>query len=193
MANNNLLTVLALIIGVAGIGLGGYSLFAIQTGILPEIASLDDDVGDMEEDVEDVEDTIGTINIPTTVIKGVWYDTDLFTYAMPVGNGEIPGLSVNITVNSGEKVHILFTCYTHFEAGTRWVYFFAYADDVKITPVIYTYIVLDEPDGPSTFCVALQGVALLSAGKHEISIYHENNNDATNFCDEKHLFVYTYV
>lgn len=193
MAKNNLLTVLALIIGVAGSGMGGYCLFAIQTGILPDIASLDDDVEDVEDDVEDVEDTIGTINIPTTVIKEVWYDNNLSAYSMPFGNGKIPDLSVNITVNSGEKVHILFTCFVIFQVGDTGVWFVVYVDDVKITPEIKTLVGQEEDDGLSVLSVALQGVPPLSAGKYEISIYHELNSHASNICEDKYLYVYTYV
>ena len=190
MGNSKVLTVLALIIGFVGMGVGGYSLYAIQTGVLPDIASLEDDVGDTEDDIEDVEDVIGTI--PTTVIKGVWYDNELNKFNIPSKEDtEIPGLSVNITVRSGEKVYISFSCFAEIASGNTYVYFWTCVDGTKTSPEIKTYAqnVAAFVMGES---IAMQGVVLLSAGTHKITIWCRST-DASSFCDEKHLYVYTYV
>ena len=89
-----------------------------------------------------VDNTIIPMIFPTTEpgIKNTWYANKTGTYGIliPVGSftGDeeyLPPLSLEITVNSGENVYVLFTGYLKFNAGVSEAFLFIYIDDVDVS------------------------------------------------------------
>lgn len=191
MEYTKVLTVLALIIGAVGIGVGGYSLYAIQTGVLPDIASLEEDVEDTEDDVEDVEDTVTLIRQP--VIRGVWYDCEDAEYSIQLTPQQITNLAVTITVGSGESVYFSFSCRATINNAGDWVQFHLYVDGAE--PAGHNVDTLIENQAATTAIVdvSYDHSITLTAGTHVITIYADGNDAAVNKCRTNSLYVHTYV
>ena len=86
-----------------------------------------------------------TINLApintTSNLKNTWYSTSSTITGVPTSVSQIPDMNLNITVNSGETVYILFNCYVRLGNSPNTVFYYVYVDGVQFSeaPVMNGY------------------------------------------------------
>ncbi|MFW9820353.1 MAG: hypothetical protein ACFFE5_12150 [Candidatus Thorarchaeota archaeon] len=145
MSNGKGLGILALLIGISGLGLGVYTI------VFPQVRVVDTNFG----------------------IQNTWFKYDPTTYPTnPVGTDIlINALTINFTVHSGEYVYFLFNTYALVTGGAPPIIQFNFVlDGVKKGPPAYPEVVFGS-DGPAQYgSVTLQIVKVISAGFHNLTV-----------------------
>jgi hypothetical protein len=145
MSNGKGLGILALLIGISGLGLGVYTL------VLPQVQVVDTNFG----------------------IQNTWFNHDSGMYnTVPDGvDIVIPALTVNFTVNSGESVYFLFTTYAVVTgAGLTAIRFNFVLDGSIKAPPSYPEVVFASDGVDQHGSATLQTVKVIAAGFHNITI-----------------------
>ncbi len=145
MSNGKGLGILALLIGISGLGLGVYII------VFPQVQVVDSNFG----------------------IQNTWFNYDPTTYPTnPIGTDIfLNALTINFTVNLGESVYFLFNTYAIVTGGSPPLMQFNFVlDGVKKGPPAYPEVVFGS-DGPDQYgSVTLQIVKVISAGFHNLTI-----------------------
>ena len=167
MSNGKGLGILALIIGISGLGMGVYTI------IFPQVQDVDTNFG----------------------IQNTWFKYDSATYGTsPIGTDlVIAALTINFTVNSGESVYFLFNTFALVSgAGLASIQFRFVLDGVIKGPPSYpeVYIASDGVDQYNS--VTLQIAKEISTGPHNLTICIKGT-DATNGIKDSTLLVQTFI
>ena len=172
MAKGSALAILALIIGIGGIGVGGYALytvlFAQPTGL------------------------------PENMVHRTYYDERIDDYATPTANTwyNIPDINIWVQVDSGESVYFSFTCAAFIDPSSV-VAQMSFRLKIDGFSIIDTWTIV----GPSStgindifLSVAFQWRnASLSVGVHTVVVETRRDCAATSYIENCVLFVQTYT
>ena len=145
MSNGKGLGIIALLIGISGLGLGVYTL------VFPPEQVVDTNFG----------------------IQNTWFNHDSGMYnTAPVGvDLVIPALTINFTVNSGESVYFLFNTYAVVAGGGLTSIRFRFVLDGLIkAPPSYPEVIFASNGADQYGSVTLQAVKVIAAGFHNITI-----------------------
>ena len=145
MSNGKGLGIIALIIGISGLGLGVYTL------VFPPVQVVDTNFG----------------------IQNTWFNYDPTVYPTdPAGSDiVIDALTINFTVNSGESVYFLFNAYAFVDGGGLTAIRFNFVLDGLIKPYPDYPELVFASDGPNQYgSVTLQIAKIISTGSHNVTI-----------------------
>ncbi|MFX1391734.1 MAG: hypothetical protein ACFE9Z_16850 [Promethearchaeota archaeon] len=168
--NGSALAILALIIGIGAIGIGGYNIYYVQT------------------------------NEPSETIGNTWYRANSTYYPTdPTGNYiPISGLTIEFNIISGQSAYFLYNGIVSLRLpgeGFAWVEVYFSLDGSRITSpftevlIHYDAYMIGSPYRDS---VSLQySDSALGPGTHEITIIIRGNSNL-NAITESTLFVQTY-
>ena len=111
MGNSKVITALALIIGISGLGMSGYTLFfalPVQTN---------------------------------SNIRNIWYVSKSDGVNINDVDTTIPDLSIIATVGPGESLHVLFNSDVFFysQSGIEMLYVYISINGVKVSPPVATF------------------------------------------------------
>ena len=167
MSNGKGLSILALLIGISGLGLGVY------TFIVPQGQVVDTNFG----------------------IQNTWFKYDPGTYGTnPILTElEIAALTINFTVNSGESVYFLFNSFAGvFETGLTLIQIRFVLDGLIKGPPAYPEIIFASEGADQYGSVTLQITKVIAPGAHNltISIY---GSYAGNGIKDSTLLVQTFI
>ena len=165
MSSGKGLGILALLIGISGLGLGVYTV------VFPKV------------DVK--------FGIQNTWFN---YDTSVMGYATsPIGTDIVlDALTINFTVNSGESVYFLFNTFAVITGGSPGIIRIDFVlDGVKKVPPDYPEVIF-QSDGTQYDTVTLQIAKIISTGFHNLTtvIY---GNYASNGIKDCTLLVQTFI
>jgi hypothetical protein len=167
MSNGKGLGILALLIGISGLGLGIYTL------VFPPVQVQDTDFG----------------------IQETWfsyYTTDVFTNP-PASFIFIDPLTINFTVNSGESVYILYVGMAAvFGAGLSLIQINFVLDGTILTYPIGPQLIFASNSADQYGSVALQTTRTISAGFHNVTISIWGTN-SSNGVTSNSLLVQTFI
>jgi hypothetical protein len=111
MASSKGLTILALIIGIGGLGMSGYTLlFALPVKT-------------------------------QSTIQNIWYVSNSDSVSINDFDTIIPDLSITATVNPGESLHIFFNSDVFFysQSGIEILYVYISLNGIKVAPPVATF------------------------------------------------------
>ncbi|MFX0004132.1 MAG: hypothetical protein ACFE9C_08110 [Candidatus Hodarchaeota archaeon] len=166
MSNGKGLTILALLIGISGLGLGVYTV------VFPKV------------------DT--NFGIQNTWFN---YDSNAMGYATsPPGTDIVlDALTINFTVNSGESVYFLFNTFAIITVGSPGLIQINFVlDGVKKGPPAYPEVIFGSDGSTQYGSVTLQIAKIISTGFHNLTIVIVGT-DASNGIKDCTLLVQTYI
>jgi len=167
MSNGKGLGILALLIGISGLGLGVYTL------VVPQVQVVDTNFG----------------------IQNTWFKYDSGTYATnPIGTDIfLDPLTINFTVNSGESVYFLFNTFALVSgAGLASIQFRFVLDGSIKGPPTYPEVYLASDGVAQYSSVTLQISKVISVGFHNLTI-SIIGSDSTNGIKDSTLLVQTFI
>ncbi|MFW9968919.1 MAG: hypothetical protein ACFFDF_01880 [Candidatus Odinarchaeota archaeon] len=164
MSSGKGLGIIALLIGISGLGLGVYSL------VVPQVHT--------NFGIQNTWFNYDSTTYPTNPIA-----TDII----------LDALTINFTVNTGESVYFLFNTYAIVMGGSPPVILFNFfLDGVKKVPPTYPEVVFGS-DGPSQYgSVTLQISKVISIGFHNLTIVIASSY-ASNGIKDSTLLVQTFI
>ncbi|MFX1448210.1 MAG: hypothetical protein ACFFCG_08730 [Promethearchaeota archaeon] len=145
MSNGKGLSILALLLGISGLGLGVYTL------VFPQVQVVDTNFG----------------------IQNTWfkYDSGMYNTAPTSTYIIIPSLTVNFTVNAGESVYFLFNTYTVVAGGGLSSIKFNFVLDGLIkSPPNYPEVIYASNGADQYGSATLQITKAIAVGFHNITI-----------------------
>ncbi|MFX0007280.1 MAG: hypothetical protein ACFFA7_10480 [Promethearchaeota archaeon] len=165
MSSGKGLALLALLVGISGLGLGVYTV------VFPKVETI--------------------FGIQNTWFN---YDSTGLGYATspPGADIVIDALTINFTVNSGESVYFLFNTFAIITVGSPGIIqinFFL--DGVKKEPPTYPEMIFGS-DGTQYGSVTLQVAKVISAGFHNLTVVIAGT-DASNGIKDCTLLVQTFI
>lgn len=168
MSNGKGLGILALLVGISGLGLGIYTL------IVPQVQVVDTNFG----------------------IQNTWFNYDPTSYATSSVGVDIviDALTINFTVNSGESVYFLFNTFAVVTGGgsPTAIQFNFVLDGLIKGPPAYPELYFAS-DGPDQYgSVTLQIAKIISTGSHNVTISIKGSY-AGNGIRDCTLIVQTYI
>jgi hypothetical protein len=142
LANGKGILYLTLIVALAGLGLGGYSVFST---IIPR-------------------------DSPDLVLQNFWYEEEFGTIDVPQSQyGYLPPLGVLVTLNQGEVIYVSYSGLADFEPGGTELRIAIYVGEAQIGPT--TRFEITSPASIERYPFSLQGVIdTLNPGIHNISV-----------------------
>jgi hypothetical protein len=142
MSKQSGLLYLTLILAIAGLGLGGYSVIS----------------------------TIISTDSEPPVVRDFWYEEEFGTIDVPQNQyGYLHPLSVLVTMNQGEVIFVSYTGFGDFEPGGTELRIAIYVDEAQIGPT--TRIEIPSPASIERYPFSLQGVIdTLNPGTYNISV-----------------------
>ncbi|MFX1407406.1 MAG: hypothetical protein ACFFBW_10640 [Promethearchaeota archaeon] len=167
MSNGKGLGILALLVGLSGLGLGVYTL------IVPQAPIVDNNFG----------------------IQNTWFNYNQTGYATdpPGVDIVIDDLTINFTVNSGESVYFLFNTYAILTGGTPPAIRFNFVlDGLKKGPPTYPELIFSIDSGTQYNSVTLQIATIISAGSHNITVCITGTSSSNGILYST-LIVQTYI
>jgi hypothetical protein len=167
MSNGKGLGILALLIGISGLGLGVYSV------VLPQVQVVDTNFG----------------------IQNTWFKYDPTTYPIssPGIDIIIDALTINFTINSGESVYFLFNAFAIVSGTGLTMIWFRFVLDGSIkSPPTYPEVYFSSEGVDQHGSVTLQIAKVISAGFHNITI-SIRGTDTTNGIKDSTLLVQTFI
>ena len=181
-SSGKIITVLSLIIGICGLGIGGYSYYLLETQITPDINDVEDDV----DDLEDEEDVYFEKEVQNT-----WYDEVLGSVNTLFDDSKyIDGLSIIATLYQGESIYVLFDSFVRLEgSGSNNLQFYIHVGSYQMQP----FLTIQQDDTVDNIHSAtLQtSTSSLDPGTYNVSVrVYSTDND--NIIYYPTLFVQTY-
>ena len=167
MSNGKGLSILALLIGISGLGLGVYTL------VFPQVQVVDTNFG----------------------IQNTWFKYDPTAYSTTIINTDliIDSLTIIFTVNSGESVYFLFNTWAGvFGAGLTVLQINFVLDGLIKSPPAYPEVNFASDGVDQYGSVTLQVAKILSAGSHNITISIKGTY-ASNGIKDSTLLVQTFI
>jgi hypothetical protein len=167
MSNGKGLGILALIIGISGLGLGVYTI------VFPQVQDVDTNFG----------------------IQNTWFKYDSSTYGTaPIGTDlVIAALTINFTVNSGESVYFLFNTFALVSgAGLATIQFKFVLDGLIKSPPAYPEVYFASDSVDQYGSVTLQIAKVISVGSHNLTICIKGSH-TTNGIKDSTLLVQTFI
>ncbi|MFX0104815.1 MAG: hypothetical protein ACFE75_04940 [Candidatus Hodarchaeota archaeon] len=168
MSNGKGLGIIALLIGISGLGLGVYTL------VFPQVQVVDTNFG----------------------IQNTWFKYDPTGYPITLGvDMFIDPLTINFTVNSGESVYFLFNTFAIVSGmGVTLIWFrFVLDGSIKSSPT-YPEVYFSSEDTVSDQygSVTLQIAKVISVGFHNLTICIRGTH-TTNGIKDSTLLVQTFI
>ncbi|UCD01869.1 MAG: hypothetical protein JSV23_02285 [Promethearchaeota archaeon] len=167
MSNGKGLGILALLIGISGLGLGVYTL------VLPQVQVVDTNFG----------------------IQNTWFKYDPTTYPISSLGIDIiiDPLTINFTVNSGESVYFLFNTFAIISGTGLTILWFRFVLDGSIKgPPTYPEVYFASESVEQHGSVTLQFAKVISAGFHNLTISIRGTHTTMGIKDST-LLVQTYI
>jgi len=170
MGKGSALGVIALLIGLGGLGFGIFSYFTLNQTIVAVQTGSD--------------------------VHHTYYDNNTALYTSPSEDSwyDIPNISILFQVEPGESVYFIFTCTAHLSpvSGVWLMHFQLNIDDTQISESSTTVGISTASVTYMDFSVALQYVgSTLSPGSHEVTV--ETMRECDGFIYHCYLIVQTYI
>jgi len=167
MSSGKVLGILALLVGISGLGLGVYTI------LFPQVQIVDTEFG----------------------IQNTWfkYDSAIYGTAPIATDIVIAALAINFTVDSGESVYFLFNTWAAvFGAGLTSIRINFVLDGSIKAPPAYPEIIFASDGVDQYGSVTLQIVKVISAGSHNLTISIIGSH-TTNGIKDSTLLVQTFI